>query len=355
MDSPVRTRFCLVSDSPLHIDAARIALFNWMLARQAGGQFLLRVDNIDRAIGAVDATGQILEDLRWLGLDWDEAPDVDGLREPCLQGQPAEVYEPYYRILLESGCAYHTFDTPAELEQMRQQALVAWRPFRYPRPRELPDADDVLKARQQGRPVVLRFKMPDRDITVEDLVLGSVSLPADELDDYVIRGVDGRPTWLFTTVIDDQRMGITHVIRGQEHLPYAHRHVALQEALGFRQPAYAHLPLILDPDGSVLSRHDKERDLRADRAPRPHRPSRLSGGGLPAGGADGLPGLRGRIWRAAGEGALHAKNSSGHSISSGSAGRLRGSIGRGCCPGTLRRSPKQGRSGCWRGCGTTCR
>jgi glutamyl-tRNA synthetase len=249
MESPVRTRFCLVPNGPPQIDAARIALFNSLLARGAGGRFLIRIDDLERATAGGDAVQGILADLRWLGLEWDEGPEVGGPHGPYVQSQRLHIYERYYTQLIATGMAYHTFDAPEELDRMRREALAQGRPFRYPRPRRLPAPEEARRAGEEGRPVVLRFKMPGGDLTVEDLVLGPVTIHAEEFEDFVIRGADGRPTWLFATVIDDELMKVTHVIRGQEYLPHTHRHVALQEALGFGRPAYGHVPLMVDADG----------------------------------------------------------------------------------------------------------
>jgi len=264
----VRTRFAPSPTGYLHIGGARTALFNWLLARQSGGQFILRIEDTDRARNVADAVAKILEDLHWLGLTWDEGPDVGGPCGPYFQSQRLEIYEKYFRKLLDSGQAYYAFDTPEELEQMRQRALAAKAPLRYPRPARFPSEAEAAAARAEGRPVVVRFKMPDRDITVQDQILGPVTVRAEEMDDFVIRKSDGWPTYHFACVVDDELMGITHVLRGQEHLINTPKHMALQDALGFRRPAYAHLPLILNPDGSKMSKRDKEKDIERGLPPR---------------------------------------------------------------------------------------
>jgi len=268
MSEVVRTRFAPSPTGYLHIGGARTALFNWLLARKYGGQFVLRIEDTDKTRNIEGAVEKILEDLRWLGLDWDEGPEVGGPYGPYFQSQRLEIYEQYYQRLLDSGNAYYAFDTPEELERMRKQAMAEKRPFRYPRPKEFPTARDVERARAEGRPVVIRFKMPDRDITVHDEILGEVTVRAEELEDFVIRKSDGWPTYHFACVVDDELMRITHVLRGQEHLMNTPKHIALQDALGFRRPVYAHVPLILNPDGSKMSKRDKEKDLREGRPPR---------------------------------------------------------------------------------------
>lgn len=254
MDKPVCTRCCLTSDASLSVEAARVAMANWLTARRHSGRFLLRIA-ASVAAAAEANEPPALDDLRWLELDWDEV-----VPRPRDQAEP---YNDYYDILVQRGAAYFTFDTPEELERMRQEALAAWRVFRYPRPGRFATDAEVRQAQQQGRPVVLRLKMPGCDITIQDRVLGPVTIPAAELDDPVIRQPDGQPTWWFAEVIEDELAGVTQVIRGQETLPWAHRQAALQEALGFDPPTYAHLPLILGEDGQPLPREVDVRSLRA--------------------------------------------------------------------------------------------
>jgi len=264
MESVVRTRFCLVPQGSLHVDAARIALFNHRLARAAGGQFLLRVEDLEGC--ASDKAGHVerlLEDLRWLGLEWDEGPEAVGPRGPYVQSERTHIYDRYYIELIESAMAYSTFDTAGDLDRMRRQALARGRPFRYRRPDRLPTWEEAMRAGNEGQPVVLRFRSPVRDVTVQDLILGPVTIPAEEFEDFVIRTADGRPTRMFASVIDDALMGVTHVIRGQQYLPQTHRQVLLQEALGFARPAYGHVPFMLDFDGSPLLREACVRDFRA--------------------------------------------------------------------------------------------
>ncbi|UCD29062.1 MAG: glutamate--tRNA ligase, partial [Planctomycetota bacterium] len=161
-----------------------------------------------------------------------------------------DLYQAAVNKLLETGGAYYAFDTPQELEAMRKQGL------RYQRPRQLPDQSDVQKARDQGKPVVVRFKMPDRDITVRDEVMGDVTITADELDDFIVRKSDGMPTYHLANVVDDADMGINLVLRGQEFLAQTPRHMALQQALGYPTPRYVHMPLTMDMKGRKLSKRD---------------------------------------------------------------------------------------------------
>jgi len=264
----VRVRFAPSPTGYLHIGSARTALFNWLVARRAGGTFILRIEDTDESRHVEDSVQKILDDLRWLGLQWDEGPEVGGEYGPYFQSQRLTIYNKYLQRLLEAGQAYYAMESPAELQSLRESAKAEKRAFRYPRPHPLPTIDEGLAARAAGRPVVVRFKMPDRPITVVDDILGEVTLAADQLEDLVIQKGDGFPTYHFGCVVDDELMKITHVLRGQEHLINTPKHVALQQALGFRTPHYGHLSVIFNMDGSKMSKRDKERALaRGDRPP----------------------------------------------------------------------------------------
>ncbi len=263
----VRVRFAPSPTGYLHIGGARTALFNWLLARREGGVFVLRIEDTDQSRHVHDSLPKILDDLRWLGLNWDEGPQVEGPCGPYFQSQRLGTYEQYCRQLLDRGQAYYTFDTADELAAMRTAARERKETFRYPRPAVLPGEAEAGRRRDQGQPVTVRFKMPDHDITVHDEVLGDVRLRRDELEDFVILKADGFPTYHFACVVDDAAMNITHVIRGSEHLSNTPKHIALQQALGFAPPAYAHVPIILNIAGSKMSKRDKERALAKDEVP----------------------------------------------------------------------------------------
>jgi glutamyl-tRNA synthetase len=254
--SPVRVRFAPSPTGYLHIGGARTALFNWLLARQTGGTFILRIEDTDTARNVEGADRKIMEDLRWLGLQWDEGIGVGGANGPYYQSQRLDLYESVVRRLLDSGHAYYAFDTSEELDAMRAHAEAQKRAFFYPRPATFPDEEDVRKAREAGRPVVVRFRAAGQDITVHDEVMGDVTVAANELDDFIIRKADGMPTYHLANVSDDAAMGVTFVLRGQEFLSQTPRHIALQKALGFATPRYAHLPLIMDMQGRKLSKRD---------------------------------------------------------------------------------------------------
>jgi glutamyl-tRNA synthetase len=260
--SVIRARFAPSPTGYLHVGGARTALFNWLFARGADGRFVIRVEDTDVLRNIEGAEAKQLEDLRWLGLDWNEGPDIGGDRGPYRQSERRDRYDAARDRLLSSGHAYRAFDTPEELDELRRRAALAKRTFRYPRPSPLPTEADAERARAEGRPVVLRFKAPPEGVTVHDQVLGTVNFPADQIDDFVIVKSNGWPTYHFAVVVDDAAMGITHVLRAQEHLVNTPRHVLLQRALGYPVPTYAHLPLVFNLDGSKMSKRDKHRVVR---------------------------------------------------------------------------------------------
>ena len=263
MSDIVRTRFAPSPTGYLHIGGARTALFNYLLAKRLGGRFILRIEDTDQTRNIEAADQNLLEDLRWLGLQWDEGPEVGGEHGPYYQSQRLEIYKQHARKLLDSGQAYYAWETPEELQAMRQEARKKQqRGFRYPRPTHFPSEVEAQRVRDEGRPVVVRFKMPERDFVVNDQILGEVQIGATELSDFVIVKADGWPTYHFAVVIDDAAMQITHVLRGQEHLMNTPNHLALQEALGYPVPFYAHLPIIFNMDGSKMSKREKDKAVR---------------------------------------------------------------------------------------------
>lgn len=209
-----------------------------------------------------------LEDLKWLGLEWDEGPEYQGIgggdKGPYYQSQRLGTYESFFERLIETGVAYRAFETAEELEAARSSARAEKRAYRYDRASLNLDAATVQQYVKEGRPHVVRFKVPDdRQLTFHDEVLGDVTVASSELDDFVIRKADGYPTYHFAVVVDDELMGITHVIRAQEHTNNTFKHILLQEALGFNRPAYAHISVVTNPDGSKMSKRDKDKALRA--------------------------------------------------------------------------------------------
>lgn len=266
MSTPI-TRFAPSPTGHLHIGGARTALFCAAYAHGHGGRFVLRIEDTDQKRSSEAAAAGILEDLAWLGITWEDGPafgsiggDARGVG-PYYQSQRLDLYNAAIQKLIDSGQAYPCFDAPEELAEMRKEAEAKKQTFIYRQSKGY-DHDSALK-RAESEEHVLRFKMPAEAVTVKDEILGEVVFKYEELDDLVIRKRDGFPTYHFAVVVDDEAMGVTHVIRGQEHLNNTPRHVALMEALGYSVPAFAHLPLIFNPDGSKMSKRDKDKAVRA--------------------------------------------------------------------------------------------
>lgn len=261
MADKIVTRFAPSPTGYLHIGGARTALFCYLLARNHKGTMILRIEDTDQKRNTPAATKQVIEDLRWLGIQWDEGPEVGGPHGPYFQSERLDIYKKYTQKLLDAGLAYYCFDTSEELEAMRKQAQAKKQGFAYPRPKKFPDESEVKKARAEGRDAAVRFCMPDEEIFVEDVVRGKVKFSAGEFGDFIICKSDGFPTYHFACVVDDELMEITHIIRGQEHLMNTPCHVALQKALGFRTPTYAHMSVTISEGGGKLSKRERSKTL----------------------------------------------------------------------------------------------
>jgi len=265
--SVVRTRFAPSPSGHLHVGGARTALFCWAYARKRGGKFIVRIEDTDQKRSSDAAGMAFLEDLKWLGIEWDEGPEHDGCgggaAAPYLQSQRLDLYNQQIDRLMTIGRAYRAFETPAELDAARDLARREGRKYRYDRASLRLDAATVSEWLAEGRPHVVRFKIPDEGVVVvRDQVRGEVVTDVRELDDFVIRKADGYPMYNFAVVVDDELMGVTHVIRAEEHLSNTPKHILLQEAFGFRTPVYAHVSIITNPDGSKMSKRDKDKALR---------------------------------------------------------------------------------------------
>jgi glutamyl-tRNA synthetase len=238
---PVVTRFAPSPTGYLHIGGARTALFNWLYARHTGGKFLLRIEDTDRARSTKDAIDAILDGMRWLGLDWDG--------HEYYQSQFWARHAEIAHRLLERGAAYRCYMTQEELAQQREQAQRERRPFRINSPwREV--SDD-----QGDKPFVIRLKAPrEGETVIDDQVQGRVTVQNAEIDDFILLRSDGTPTYMLAVVVDDHDMGVTHVIRGDDHLNNAFRQLAIIRAMGWPEPTYAHVPLIHGQDGAKLSK-----------------------------------------------------------------------------------------------------
>lgn len=260
----VVTRFAPSPTGYLHVGGARTALFNWLFARRMGGKFILRIEDTDVKRNTPTAMQQVMEDLRWLGIEWDEGPEVGGPNGPYLQSQRRDIYDKYVRQLLAEGKAYYCFDTAEELQRMRKEAEAGKSAFIYRRPEELPDESDVKKAKAQGRRVTVRFAMPQEEsIVVNDMVRGEVRFASTEISDFIIQKSDGFPTYNFACVVDDYLMKVTHIIRGQEHLMNTPSQQVLWKALGFGElPKYAHMSVTVSEDSGKLSKRERPQALR---------------------------------------------------------------------------------------------
>ena len=257
MSDSVRVRFAPSPTGKLHIGGARTAIYNWAFARANGGTFILRIDDPDPTRSTDENTQIILRAMRWLGLDWDEGPEVGGDFGPYSQTERLDLYKQTAERLLAEGKAYPCFCTPEQLAADREAAQARKDPFQGYQRRCRDLSPEEAQARiDAGEPYVLRIKVPeDRgNVVINDAVHGEVAFDAKELDDFVIFRSDGTPTYNFATVVDDALMGITHVIRGDDHLSNTPRQVMVYEAMGAPVPVFAHISMILGADGKKLSK-----------------------------------------------------------------------------------------------------
>lgn len=239
----VVTRFAPSPTGYLHIGGARTALFNWLFARHHGGKFLMRIEDTDRARSTQEAIDAIIEGMKWMGLDWDGEPVMQFARS----ARHAEVAQQ----MVDAGHAYHCYCSQEELEAMRETAMAEKKPFKYDgRWRDRPASDAPA-----GVKPVVRLKAPQTgEVLVPDLVQGDVRFAAEQMDDMILLRSDGTPTYMLAVVVDDHDMGVTHIIRGDDHLTNAARQSLIYQAMGWDIPKFAHVPLIHGPDGAKLSK-----------------------------------------------------------------------------------------------------
>lgn len=256
-----RVRFAPSPTGYLHIGGLRTALFNYLFAKKTGGTFILRIEDTDEERSTQESVKAIFEGLSWAGLKWDEGPFQDGTfkgeHPPYFQAQRADngLYKKYIDYLLEKGMAYKCYCTPEELEEMRQQAAKEHRPPRYPGKCRNLTKEQQAELEAQGKKYVIRFKMPTEGETVfNDLIRGEVRFANKDLYDLVIQKTSGYPTYNFACVIDDHLMGMTHVIRGDDHISNTPAQIQIYKALGWEAPIMAHLSMIHGPDGTKLSK-----------------------------------------------------------------------------------------------------
>lgn len=254
----VRVRFAPSPTGYLHVGNARTALFNWLFARKNKGTFILRIEDTDIERSSEVYTEHIIADLRWLGLEWDEGPDIGGAHGPYKQSDRLSIYDKYAKKLLEDGSAYYCYCSPEELEERRKEALARSETPRYDnRCRKISTA--LRKEfEMEGRRAAIRFKVTGGEITIRDLIRGEVSFDAGLMGDFIIMKSDGTPSFNFAVTIDDALMEITHIIRGEDHLSNTPRHLMLFERLGFKVPQIAHLPMLHGEDHARLSKRKED-------------------------------------------------------------------------------------------------
>ena len=254
-ENAVRVRFAPSPTGYLHVGGLRTALYNYLFARKNNGVFVLRIEDTDRTRYVEGAVENLIQTLRWAGLEFDEGPEKGGPKGPYIQSDRIALYQEHARRLLEEGKAYYAFDTPEELDEMRKLQEKTQAPLKYDRRALMLSAQEVQQKLAAGVPAVVRLRVPDATtVAFDDLIRGRVEFSSDQIDDQVLLKSDGYPTYHLANVVDDHLMGITHVIRGEEWLSSTPKHVLLYQYFGWEVPQFAHLPLLLNPDKSKLSK-----------------------------------------------------------------------------------------------------
>jgi glutamyl-tRNA synthetase len=266
MSSAPVTRFAPSPTGELHLGNARTALFNLLLARHAGGRFVLRIEDTDTERSLEAHTQALLADLRWLGIEWDAGPDREDALGPYRQSQRGALYAGYFALLEERAAVYPCFCTPLELELSRRAQLAAGKPPRYAGTcREVTPAERARRV-AQGAPAALRFRVPaGARVEFVDLVHGPQSFATDDIGDFVVRRADGSAAFFFSNAVDDACMGVTLALRGEDHLTNTPRQLLVLEALGLKAPAYGHVALLVGADGTPLSKRHGATSVRAYR------------------------------------------------------------------------------------------
>jgi len=250
----IRVRFAPSPTGYLHVGGARTALFNWLFARRHRGVFVLRIEDTDVERSSAEMVEGILDGLRWLGLDWDEGPGVGGPFAPYFQSERRERYRATGERLLASGHAYYCYCTTEEIRAKREAAEKAGGAWMYDRTCLALTGDQIAANERTKKPRAVRIKVPDRAVRFDDLVHGPIEFEASAIEDFVILRSDGHPTYHLSVVADDVEMGMTHVVRGDDHISNTPKQIILYEALGAAVPRFAHVPLILGPDKKRLSK-----------------------------------------------------------------------------------------------------
>lgn len=263
MSSPLKTRFAPSPTGLIHLGNVRTALFSALLAQRDNGVFLLRIEDTDAERSTAAYTQALQEDLRWLGLTWQEGPDTGGPHGPYCQSERGDLYQTYFATLEQQNLAYPCFCSARELDLSRKTQLARGEPPRYPGTCAQLSRTQVLDKLAQRLQPTLRFRVPPRQ-TVEfiDLVRGPQHYVTSDIGDFIIRRADGSPAFFFSNALDDALMGVTHVLRGEDHLTNTPRQLLLMRALGLREPQYAHLSMILGADGALLSKRHGSRNIQ---------------------------------------------------------------------------------------------
>jgi glutamyl-tRNA synthetase len=264
MTNVVRTRFAPSPTGYLHIGGVRTALFCWLFARKHGGQFILRIDDTDQQRNVEEALFPILRGLRWLGIDWDEGPEVGGIHAPYYQSQRSGKYQAAVEELLRRGCAYRDFARTEEIQAERDVAIKAKRTFTYSRRWEALTDVDAARFAAEGRQCVIRLKMPrDGELVIDDLIRGKVKFVWADEQDHIIQRADGSFIYHLANVVDDEDYEISHVIRAEEHLSNTPRQIFMIQSLGYKLPMYAHLPFVAEPGSKTkLSKRKLDKYLK---------------------------------------------------------------------------------------------
>ncbi len=251
----MRVRFAPSPTGHLHIGNVRTALFNWLLARGHDGTLILRIEDTDAERSTVESETTILEDLKWLGLNWDEGPDSGGPVGPYRQSERLGKYQSRARVLVEQGRAYYCFCTPGQLEAERKDQLANGLPAKYSGRCARIDPEEAKRRVQSGEPAAIRFRTPEnREIAFNDLVRGPISFHTDVIGDHVLMRADASPAYNFAVVVDDGLMGVTHVVRGEDHISNTPRQLLIYEALEFTPPQFGHVAMVLGSDHTRLSK-----------------------------------------------------------------------------------------------------
>ena len=253
--SEVRTRIAPSPTGDPHVGTAYIALFNMAFAKKMGGEFILRIEDTDQTRSTPESEKMILDALRWLGLEWSEGPDVGGPHGPYRQSERGHIYKDYALELVEKGHAFYAFETPEELDQMRAEQKEQGLPQKYDGRALKLTQEEVQAKLEAGVPYVIRMKVPEEGTcVVQDMLRGTIEIDWAQIDQQVLLKADGLPTYHLANVVDDHLMKITHVIRGEEWINSAPKHILLYQYFGWEMPTLCHMPLLRNPDKSKLSK-----------------------------------------------------------------------------------------------------